>query len=236
MPVEKKVYRVQQIVRETPLILSFRLVPREGAIPEYKPGQFFNLFTLNADASFGDARPYSVASAPHQPYLEFTVKMLGRFPDKLAKLKEGDEVGVMGPLGSFTPAAGGDLLLIAGGVGVAPLMSMIRHLAETKSPAKVTLVMSQKTPEDVCYAAELGRLQKENANLRVFLTMTRPEQSGEWKGLTGRINAEMLQQAVPDAAQRETFICGSVEFADATAAALESLGMPKERIHAEKWG
>ena len=233
--------RVGRIFQETPDVKTFRLMnPLGGVLPfSYLPGQFLSVTVAH------DGKPvrrgYTIASSPTQhDYAELTVKreeagiVSGHLHDDV---KEGDQLECSGPSGSFifTGRECKCILLIGGGVGITPLMSVLRYLTDRSWPGDIYLVYGIHAPEDFIFREELEYLQRRHPNLRVVVTASHPEGT-DWKGPTGRISKELIAQSVPDLASRYVHLCGPVSLMEAVKRALLELGVPAERIKTEAFG
>ncbi len=233
--------RVGRIFQETPDVKTFRLLnPLGGALPfSYLPGQFLTL-TLTPEGK-PVKRSFTIASSPTQhDYAEITVKheeggvVSGILHDHV---HEGDLIDVSGPSGLFT-FTGREckcILLIGGGVGITPLMSVLRYLTDRGWPGDIFLLYGVKTPQDIIFREELDYLRRRHRNLRVVISVSRPEGT-DWKGATGRIAKELITQFVPDVASRYVHICGPVSMMEAAREMLVELGVPKGRIKTELFG
>ncbi|MBL8813010.1 MAG: ferric reductase-like transmembrane domain-containing protein, partial [Planctomycetaceae bacterium] len=190
---------VAEIREETHNVRTFRLASPDGSdLPfTWQPGQFLNV-QLNIDGK-RVARSYTIASSPAQKqWLELTIK---REPQGLAssflheKMREGDLLSISGPAGRFVFA--GDqqerVLLIAGGVGLTPVMSILRTLCAVRWPGQIDLVISAKTEADLIFRREIEQLRQENSSLQVHTTLTQCGVTDSWSGRRGRISAEFLQ-------------------------------------------
>ncbi len=233
--------RISRIFQETPDVKTFRLMnPLGGVLPfSYLPGQFLTVSVL-ADG-LPVKRSYTIASSPTEhDYVEFTVKHKegGEVSGFLHNhAREGDLLEFSGPSGSFT-FTGREckcILLIGGGVGITPLMSVLRYLTDRSWPGDIYLLYGCRTPQDIIFREELEYLQRRHANLHVVITCSNPEGT-DWKGPTGRITAELISQSVPDLASRYVHICGPVPLMEAVKKMLAELGVPKERIKTEAFG
>jgi ferredoxin-NADP reductase len=152
------------------------------------------------------------------------------------ELRAGDNLELRGPIGGWfvwEPGDGGPLTLLAGGSGIVPLRSILRHRSRTGSAVPARLLYSARTLPDVIYRAELDQDQD---GTEVTYTLTREKPPG-WTGHTGRIDAALLAQvAWPAPAGPLTFICGPTSFVETAAAALVGLGYPPERVKTERFG
>lgn len=233
--------RVGRIFNETPDVKTFRLMnPMGGALPfTHLPGQFLTV-TVPADGK-PVKRSYTIASSPtQQDYAEITVKHeeAGVVSGHLhTQVQPGGLLEFSGPSGSFifTGRECKCILLIGGGVGITPLMSVLRYLTDRSWPGDIYLLYGVRTPRDIIFREELDYLQRRHPNLRVVITVSRPEGT-DWKGPTGRIGKELIVQSVPDLTSRYVHICGPVPMMEATKKMLTELSVPSERIKTEAFG
>lgn len=202
---------------------------------EYAPGQFINVYLLKEDGGFGEFRAYSISSSPTSGKLEFSVKWTEGFPSKLSRLKTGDKVGVMGPFGHFQ-LQGNDSVFLAGGIGVTPFISMVRHAHDKRLPQKLTLFYSCRTTEEAPFCKELAEMEGDYPNFKFVLTYTRLLPEHPWKGERGRISMEMVKKYIGNMLAHDYFVCGPKVMVDASKEMLLAAGVPKEKIKAESWG
>ena len=233
--------RVARVFQETPDVRTFRLMnPLGGVLPfSYLPGQFLTVSVLADGQSV--RRAYTIASSPTQhDYAELTVKhepggvVSGYLHDRV---KEGDLLDCSGPTGSFvfTGRECKCVLLIAGGVGITPMMSVLRYLTDRAWPGDIYLLYGVHAPRDVIFREELEYLRHRHPNLRVVVTVSHPEGT-DWAGEKGRISKELIARSVPDVASRYVHLCGPVSLMEAVKRALADLGVPEERVKAEAFG
>ena len=136
-------------------------------------------------------------------------------------------------MGKFTFDGRGSekVALIAGGVGITPLMSMLRYLVAKQWPGRVDLIYSVKTSDDIVFAQELEQMKQENNDLDVHITVTSTDKV--WQGARGRLTKEWVQSVVPDIAEREVRVCGPIAMATSTQQLLRAMGTPAHRIDIE---
>jgi ferredoxin-NADP reductase len=193
------------------------------------PGQRLDV-RLTGEDGYTASREYSIASAPGEP-LEITVQRIADgevSPYLTEEVRKGDELEIRGPAGGFFVWDGepDPLLLIAGGSGIVPLRSIIRHHARTASTVPVRLLYSVRTPADVIYHDELD-------SYGVTYTFTRSSPPG-WTGRTGRVTPAMLAAfAWPPADGPVAYVCGPTSFVETVATALT---YPPEHIRTERFG
>jgi ferredoxin-NADP reductase len=230
--------RVARIFDETPTVKTFRLSDPAGSmIPfSYLPGQFLTV-TIVADGQ-PIKRSYTIASSPTQrSHCEITVKreeqgVVSRFlHDRVAV---GDTLQITAPSGkfTFTGAEADSVVLIAGGVGVTPMMSVARHLIERAWPGSIYFVYAVRAEADVIFREELDYLRKRNPNLRVVLVAEVAETSA-WPHARGRITRELLESNVPDLTKRRIHLCGPPAMMSAVKGILTAANVPVDQIHTE---
>jgi ferredoxin-NADP reductase len=236
-PLRWHVATVRDIAIETPTARTIVLdVP---GWPGHRAGQHVDV-RLTAEDGYQAQRSYSIASAPELDALELTVEQIddGEVSPYLAEeLRPGDEFEVRGPIGghfTWSVQDGGPLLLVGGGSGVVPLMSMLRHRAARGSTVDARLLLSARRRDDVLYRDELAALDPRG--LTVAVTLTREQPPG-WDGLTGRVGAAMLADVGPAPAERpQIFVCGPTPFVEHAAGLLVDAGHDPGAIHAERFG
>jgi ferredoxin-NADP reductase len=231
--------RIAETPRATTLVLD---VP---GWPGHLAGQHVDI-RLTADDGYQAQRSYSIASPPEVPQLALTVERLERgevSPWLVDEARPGDRFELRGPIGGYfawSVTAGGPLLLVAGGSGVAPLMAMLRHRAasgETGRAVRARLLLSSRAVADIIYREELWRLGSAPGGPKVVHTLTRELPPPGWCGHARRIDAPMLAEVgfLPAAAPK-VFVCGPTPMVEAVADALVGLGHEPERIKTERFG
>ena len=226
------VTKVTGAVEETSRVRTL-LLDTDGW-PGHRAGQHLDV-RLTASDGYQAERSYSIASAPGDQ-LAITVERLenGEVSPYLVEVaREGDEFEVRGPIGGYFvwEDDGRPVLLVGGGSGVVPLMSMIRSSAGS---TPIRLLYSSRTLEDVIYRMELD--SRAGDNLQVFQTLTREKPKG-WTGYTRRIDGDMLREvAWPPGDEPHVFVCGSTRFVDAAADGLVALGYEPLSIRTERFG
>jgi ferredoxin-NADP reductase len=229
---------VTGLVEETPTVRTLHLDVPEW--PGHRAGQHLDV-RLTAEDGYQASRSYSIASAPGEPPA-ITVERLDDgevSPYLVDEVVAGDRFELRGPVGGYfvwEAATGGPLLLVAGGAGIVPLMSMIRHRAAEDSTAPVRLLCSSRTLADVIYREELEWRVAEEEELEVFQTLTRERPEG-WAGFTRRVDDELLAEvAWPPGDGARVFVCGPTGFVEAVGGGLVRLGHPPELIRTERFG
>lgn len=238
--IEWQIASIKEIKPETAKVKSFTL-----ALPQWmrhRAGQHYDV-RLTAEDGYQAQRSYSIASAPEREgEIELTVELIqdGEVSTYMHEvLIPGDRLEVRGPIGGYfvwEATMQEPLLLIAGGSGVVPLMSMIRHRAATSARNPAALLYSSRTVEDIIYYNELEKLRSANNGLQVFHTLTRSHPPA-WKGYTRRIDQEMLKEvAQPLGRSVNVFICGPTLLVESVANTLVRIGIKSGQIRTERFG
>ncbi|MBS2011263.1 MAG: ferredoxin--NADP reductase [Deltaproteobacteria bacterium] len=225
---------VARVVRETNDAVTLVLRDPSGARFDFLPGQFFTL--LVDDGGEIVPRNYSASNAPGDVELCVTIKRKpgGRISGKLVGATEGDTVRVLGPFGAFvvrpSPRAARRLVLVAGGAGITPLLSITRAVLATEAASEIVLVYGNRREEDVIFAAELDRLTRDPAlggRLRVVHVLGPLD-----RATTGRVLGDLSLAHAPDA---RFYVCGPDPMREEVLAALASFGVSVDRIHVERF-
>jgi ferredoxin-NADP reductase len=152
-------------------------------------------------------------------------------------VKAGDLLDFSGPSGAFifTGRECKCILMIAGGVGITPLMSVRRYLTDRSWPGDIFLIHSVHSPQDLIFREELDYLARRHPKMRVILTVSHPEGT-DWAGPSGRITKEFIASSVPDLPSRYVHLCGPVPMMETVRKELLELGVPAARIKTEAFG
>jgi ferredoxin-NADP reductase len=231
---------IKDIKPETPSVKSFTLT-----LPmwmRHRAGQHYDV-RLTAEDGYQAQRSYSIASEPEREgEMAITVERIadGEVSTYLHDVAiPGDRIEVRGPIGGYfvwEVTMQEPLLLIAGGSGVVPLMSMIRHRAAAGGKNPASLLYSSRTFEDIIYHNELETLRAADHGLHIFHTLTRSQPPG-WKGYARRIDPEMLKEvAQPLGISLQVFICGPTLLVESAANALVKIGVRSDQIRTERFG
>lgn len=232
--------RCVKVIKETPDVCTFTFAMSQPVLFMFKPGQFVTLeLEINGERVM---RSYTISSSPSIPYsFSLTIKRVesGLVSNWLHdNLKQNDEIAVHGPTGLFNcmdfPAD--KVLLLSGGVGITPVMSMARWWFDTDSEVDIVFAHSGRTPADLIYARELDYMSSRIDNFKLHMICERQEVGQAWSGYRGYLDIHMLRVIAPDFAGREVFCCGPEPYMKAVRAMLEQAGFPMERYHEESFG
>ncbi len=233
--------RVDRIIQETPGVKTFRMAATDDvALPFiYYPGQFLT-FSLNIDGK-PVKRSYTIASTPTQlHYVAVTVKredqgLVSRFLHD--QIKEGDLLELSAANGklTFTGDEADSIVLMGGGVGITPLMSVIRYLTDIGWHKDIFLLYCCRTTDDFIFRRELEQLQLLHPNLHIYASMTR-EPGAVWMGLKGRFTASIISHLVPGIETSRVHICGPPAMMEAMQGMLKDLKVPDDQVLVEAFG
>jgi ferredoxin-NADP reductase len=198
---------------------------------------------LTAEDGYQAERSYSIASAAEEPaQMEITVERIANgevSPFLTGELQVGDTLEIRGPIGGYftwRPSTQAPLMLIAGGSGVVPLMSMLRTRDRAANRIPAALLYSARKRDGIIYRAELDGLAAKNDGPTVTYTLTR-ESPSDWDGETGRIDERMLRaRTIPVERRPIMFVCGPTVFVETVAEHLVRMGHPEAAIKTERFG
>jgi ferredoxin-NADP reductase len=225
---------------ETPTVKTFTL--QLPAWMRHRAGQHYDI-RLTAEDGYQAQRSYSIASEPEREgAVDITVERIvdGEVSTYLHDVAvKGDRIEVRGPIGGYFVWEAGrsePVLWIAGGSGVVPLMSMIRHRAANGSRTPAALLYSSRHFEDIIYYSELDQLSRANGGLQIFHTLTRSQPPG-WKGFSRRIDEPMLREVAGGLGRTvQVYICGPTLMVESAANALVKIGINSDQIRTERFG
>jgi glycine betaine monooxygenase B len=228
-----------QIRQETPDVSTFIFAARQPCLFRFLPGQFLTLELPIGGVPVN--RCYTISASAARPYrLSITVK---RQPGGIVSnwlhdnLRPGDEIRAFGPLGDFTPAvpSAPKWLMLSGGSGVTPLMSMIRTSHDLADDRDIVFVHATRSPADIIFRHELDAMAKQTPRLRLAHICESADGESHWPGFLGRLSPPMLHIIAPDLMEREIFCCGPAPFMAAVRAMLGEAAFDMRRYHEESF-
>lgn len=231
----KRPYRVTDLIEERGSSWSLNLEPVGHPGMDFEAGQFAWMTVESPFIFRENPFSFSISSEHDDNKIGFTIKELGDFTNTIKNLKPGDMVYVDGPYGTFSMDEHQckDLIFIAGGIGSAPVMSMLRTLADRKSEKQLTFFYGNPTWESIIYREELEDLEK-RLNLNLVHVLERPPEG--WEGETGFINASVLRHHMPANFQTCTiFLCGPLPMINAVEAALAEVEVAPANVYSEQY-
>jgi predicted ferric reductase len=231
----RRPYRIAEVRKERGDTSTLVMQPDGHPGFRFRPGQF-GWLTLWGSPFQITGHPFSFSSSAEvaDGRVEMSIRNLGDFTSAIHKVPVGQRVYLDGPYGAFTIGHPTDMhVLIAGGVGVTPTMSMIRTLADRGDARPVILLYGSKDWESITFREELEAM-KGRLNLKVVHVLAKPP--ADWAGEQGFISAEVFRRHLPPPfADHEYFICGPGVMMDAIEKALGELNVPMSKYHSERY-
>jgi predicted ferric reductase len=231
----RKPYRVSEVRKERGDTWTLMMEPDGHAGFRFRPGQFGWLTVYGSPFKI-TAHPFSFSSSAEvtDGRVAMSIRKLGDFTNDIDQVPVGRRVYIDGPYGAFTIGHPADMhVLIAGGVGITPMMSMLHTLAERGDKRPVILLYGSKEWDDITFREELEALEA-RLDLRVIHVLENPPDG--WSGERGFINAEVLERHLPPPyIEHEYFICGPGVMMDAIEKALGELKVPMSKYHSERY-
>jgi predicted ferric reductase len=231
-------YEVVSVTREAPRVWTVTLKPRAGRPLHYAPGQF-QFLRPHGGAVPEEEHPFSIASSPSpEGLISLTIKECGDFTATVGGIKPGDLATVHGPFGRFShvfhPGAE-DLVFVAAGVGITPLMSMLRYMRDRREARRVLLVYANRGAADIVFRGELESIQSGGfPALKTIHVLSQPPAG--WDGPTGRLDAESLRSLCGGFPGKTFFICCPPVMTSGLIRGLTGAGVAPERIHTDHFG
>jgi NAD(P)H-flavin reductase len=217
-------YRISSRVEETHDTVTLTLEPAEHPIAAFRPGQFTMLYPFGV----GEI-PISVSGPPGQPSLTHTIRAVGAVSAALCAAQPGQVIGVRGPFGTSwddAEAAGRDLLLVAGGIGLAPLRpALLSALAQPGRYRRIILLAGARSPAELVFAAEYDTWRERGAEVEI----TVDKANASWAGQVGVVT-QLISRSHLDPLRTTALICGPEVMMRITARSLTAAGLPPARV------
>ena len=234
-----QLYQIIGVARESRDVWTVRLAPSDPDQPfHYLPGQF-HFLTFHSAHLPREEHVFTISSSPTKPeFLTSTIKESGDFTRTIGKLQPGDTALVHGPFGRFSYVLypeERDLVFIAGGVGITPLMSMVRHMRDTKADICVLLLYAHRGQDDLVFRHELSTMEA-GGFPRLMVIPILSKAGGDWKGETGHLDEEKIDRLCgPHLSSRAFYICAPPGLTEKVVQHLLKRGVPARRIHFERF-
>jgi NAD(P)H-flavin reductase len=239
---KKNIWNVVKVVPENLDTYSLYLEGSDEKFAKRKAGQFLSISIMRPDG-WSEPHPFSIAGAPEDPILRMTIKKAGQFTSAIPDLKPGTEVRCMGPLGLFCKEIDTKpkIVMIAGGVGITPFLSVLRHFRNIKAKNIATLFWVNRTMEDVFATEEIHDMTRD-LTLRVVYCLSRADDvegyyRQEYPAVfyeKGRLSGEILKRhgATKDAS---FYLCGPPPMMESALAEAGSLNVDQKAIEKENF-
>lgn len=227
----KELFEVIKVSKETHNVHTVTLEPVGRPVFDFTAGQFAFVKFQSKTVS-NEEHHFTIASAPEPSILQFTIKESGDFTSTIKNLKAGDKAYVEGPFGVFVnPENVGPIVFTAGGIGITPIMSMLRQMHNSGLFTVTTLIYANRKREDIAFYDELNELQKQSW-FQVVHVLSEEEVDGFYHG---HISKDIYQKEAGNVKEAKHFIVGPVPMIDTAKSILLEIGVPKESIFTERF-
>jgi len=232
----RKPLQVTEVEAAAADAVRLKMVADDQHLPAYLPGQF-GFFSFSCEAVASEEHPFTIASSPTEADgLEILVRTSGDWTAQLKHLQPQDRVLLDGPYGLFSHLRFADqkeIIMIAGGIGITPLLSMLRYMADYDDPRKITLIWSNQTPDHIVLSHAFENLTEQLKGLRIVHVLTRAH---EYSGEKGRLDRPRLKRLLADCSTAAAvFVCGPDQMMKAVRSFLVSLGFERRMIFMERF-
>lgn len=229
-------YRVASLKKIAFKTWELNIVPESGPAMSFVAGQFCWL-TLNRSPFAITEHPFSISSCPaNRASISFVIKEAGDFTNEIGSIPLGAPAFIDGPHGNLTITgkAGGGIVLIAGGVGIAPILGILRQMCAEKDSRPIVLLYGNRIASQIVYPSELEAM-KDKLDIAIHYVLAEPPD--EWAGDAGQLNKRILQKYLnADDLDRWLYVvCGPTPMIDSVTKSLDSFGIPAHQIISEKF-
>jgi predicted ferric reductase len=228
-------FRVVVLKEEAPRVWTVVLESQPGRPLRFVPGQFQFLRLHGAELP-AEEHPFTIASSPTRSgRISLTIKESGTFTALIDRIRPGDRATVHGPFGRFSHTLhpdDEDLVFVAGGVGITPLMSMLRYMRDHQEPRSVLLIYASRRPLDVVFASELREIAAGAFPLLTVVHVFSDAPPG-WPGETGRLDADRLARLCDGVDGKAFYLCCPGPMTTALVRGLRRMGVSPRRIHTD---
>jgi len=232
-------FTVSEVIKEADGIYTFRLKPLNGKIFDYKAGQF-GFVRFFGKAVSPEEHPFSFSSSPdNKAYISITIKELGDFTSKMKNIAAGTKVFLDGPYGNFSYTNYPDeknTVLIAGGIGITPAISMVRFMGSRDKNKKVMLLWGIRSRDDLICLDEIEEIQKTMKNFKLIPIASNDD---SWEGEKGFVDKEKIERLLKGNGflLRESgfYICGPKLMLESVLKSLKQIGIQKRNVHFESF-
>ncbi len=233
-------YTVSSVTQETHDVWTVTLTPPDGeSVYPYLPGQF-HFLTFHRDPSLPvEEHHWTISSSPSTPgIVSSTIKESGDFTKTIGKTKVGDTAAAEGAFGRFSyllHPEDTNIVFIAGGIGITPIMAMLRHMSDTGATLPVLLIYANRTERDIVFRREIANMEtSRKPYLMTVHVLSQPDDS--WEGERGYVTEDLIRKHCGrDLKNRSYYVCGPPVMAEKVIGALREQGVPDARIRAERF-
>jgi predicted ferric reductase len=233
----KMPFAVTRLTPEGKSSICIELSPKTNRPFQYFPGQFV-FISIHSKHISSEPHPFTLSSTPSRPQcLQVTVRASGDWTRHIDRIAAGDSVFIQGPFGRFShilTAPDREIVMIAGGIGITPMLSMLRFMVDRQDHRSVTLIWSNRTRDDMVYTEEFYDLAAKLTGFRLVLNFTRKAEVGY---PSGRLNLEKLKEMLNGCSRRSAvFVCGPSQMMRQLSRDLKDIEFSARLIHTETFG
>jgi ferredoxin-NADP reductase len=225
---------VLEIIQRTPDIKSFRFNVTSHQEVSYKAGQFF--YVTIKIGGLEAIHHFTISSSPTETeqkgFLEFTKRITAsEYSQALSRMKAGDWARLKGAEGDFTLAPGGrKLAFLSGGIGITPLRSMLRYVADKHLDYDIILIYGNNSWDNIAFRDELRKIASTQKAIKVEHVLSGPNFPPGWRGKTGFITKDLVKELVPDYHDRTFYLSGPLKMVLSLEDQLSSLNIPQSQV------
>ena len=233
----KNAYTVSEVTEEGPGVWTLKMTPPGDKKFDFVPGQFQFITLKRGRGLPEEEHHFTISSSPSETdHVASTIKELGDFTGTIGETKPGDRAAVHAPFGRFSHVFHPEekrRTFIAGGIGITPVMSMLRYMNATGDSTDTVLIYANKTEEQIIFREELEALEKGSVlNLRVVHVIEKPGE--DWKGYSGFVTRDIIEEYCAEGLdERGFYLVGPDPMSKAVLGALKEMGVKDKRIHIE---
>jgi predicted ferric reductase len=233
----RNAFRVSRATAAGKDAYSIELAPERGRRLDFLPGQFAWVSFRSPNIS-REFHPFTIASSPSRPaMIQFTIRSCGDWTRRIGGLRKEDRAFLQGPFGGFShlflkPQR--EIVMIAGGIGITPMLSMLRYMRDCEDPRRITLIWSNRTRSHLFNRSELEAMKQKLTGFKWVPIFTREEFSDD---RIRRLDTDALERLVDDCGRDAAiFLCGPPAMVAQIRASLRRIGFPKKSIYTEAFG
>lgn len=210
--------------------------PHNGKILDYIPGQFAFITPVSANVP-KEEHPFTLSSTPSRPdAVQFIIRSLGDWTSKINRLKAGETVFIDGPYGLFSHMVlpiNEPIIMIAGGIGITPMLSMLRYMADVDDSRRILLIWSNKTKDHIVFPEEFKSLKHRLQHLQIIHVITR---NNGGKNEIGRLDQSKIEKLLKGWNRKSNvFICGPFEMIKDITRSVKNIGFSSARVYKEEF-
>lgn len=231
--------KITEVVFETPKITTIRIDgPEIEGLAKRKAGQFARLSILR-DSVWTEEHPFTISNAPEDSYIEFTIKALGQFTNKIRETTVGTEVQVKGPIGVFCKdiESHDSIIMIAGGIGITPFLSVLRHFKNNNIQKKMVLFWANNTHADIFRNDEFVEYTK-SLSLKIihvlFSEPNLPESNNALISFEKGLCTPDILEKYSDIHNQQIYLCGPPQMNDHIINLMAQMQIDKSHLQMEK--